>query len=549
MEKFIGQILNDFDLRVEDNVDPLGYVDKNGADDTTTITIRNLTDLSLATIYDQPNDQLPPSANPFNTDDTGNFQFYAANGRYVIVVNEGLSGERVFSDILLFDALVFEQQTNTSIGSNTSNISDIQNEVDTLEQTLNDLDTDALNRLTPEIDNLLEFAEEAPETARTIKDIQIARIGDNILTSAADRKTFINEAENLRQVTVIEGISTRLGEAESSITQIDTSLSSLTQSFAERTVVVDARFGTNEATVATLTQTVADGDQALAQDITALTTRVGQNEATIVTQATAISDNNSAIATLGTTLQTQGSSITTLQTSLSEETNTRASQIQSINSEIDGIDASITSINATVAENDSFARSAISSLQTRTTNAENDISAAQLTLSSHTTDLGNLFARAYLGTNINGRVTGIDINNDGSFGSIIFEADVFGIRNPNSGDLQLTFADNNLQFGGTVNIGNGAFTVDLLGTVHANSISATGLTGDSITFRHSTASNQTVATFENQSSGTALTAIAGTGNAINCLGSFQLRYSNNNLIDLETVLTDYENRISALESG
>lgn len=101
MERFNGQALNLQDVRIPDVGDPLGYADINAPDSSTTITVRNVSDGLLSTIYSD--NVLSTKTNPFNTDNKGKYHFYAANGRYNIVIDEDLSTEETIGDVILFD--------------------------------------------------------------------------------------------------------------------------------------------------------------------------------------------------------------------------------------------------------------------------------------------------------------------------------------------------------------------------------------------------------------------------------------------------------------
>ena len=101
MESYAGQVSLQKDDRVLDPSDPLGYSDINTADETTTITVRDYAGDALSTIFSD--NVSTPLSNPFNAGAIGGFTFYAANGNYNVIVNEGLATEKSINDIQLFD--------------------------------------------------------------------------------------------------------------------------------------------------------------------------------------------------------------------------------------------------------------------------------------------------------------------------------------------------------------------------------------------------------------------------------------------------------------
>jgi hypothetical protein len=125
MQRFNGQALNLQDVRVVDGSDPLGYADINAPGATTTVTVRDVSGGALSTVYSD--DGVTSQTNPWTTDSEGAFHFYAANGRYKIIIDEGLGTEKVIGDTNLFDESDSNISTNTAnISTNTSAISVLQ---------------------------------------------------------------------------------------------------------------------------------------------------------------------------------------------------------------------------------------------------------------------------------------------------------------------------------------------------------------------------------------------------------------------------------------
>ena len=103
MQRFNGQALNLQDVRVVDGSDPLGYADINAPGNTTTVTVRDVSGGTLSAVFSDNLGAPTSQTNPWTTDAEGSFHFYAANGRYKVIIDEGESTEKVIGDNLLFD--------------------------------------------------------------------------------------------------------------------------------------------------------------------------------------------------------------------------------------------------------------------------------------------------------------------------------------------------------------------------------------------------------------------------------------------------------------
>ena len=122
MESYTGQVLNNQDVRVVDSLDPLGYKDINTA--AAIVTVRDaVTGNPISTIY---SDNLAtPLSNPFNTDSEGGFTFFAKNGLYNIVINEGELTEFTVDDVSIFDQLDLPTTTDLINGTRAIKSGDI----------------------------------------------------------------------------------------------------------------------------------------------------------------------------------------------------------------------------------------------------------------------------------------------------------------------------------------------------------------------------------------------------------------------------------------
>jgi predicted nucleic acid-binding Zn-ribbon protein len=121
---------------------------------------------------------------------------------------------------------------------------------------------------------------------------------------------------------------------------------------------------------------------------------------------------------------------------------------------------------------------AIAALEARVDNNEN-FAAAQLSLNaSYDSSIDSLVARAFLGTNVNGRVTGITIADSGSQQQIIFQSDAVAFTD-NAGTPMIYFdtVNGRYVFDGEIIADSGTFS----GTVSSANINASNMTGGTIT--------------------------------------------------------------------
>lgn len=94
MKKYLSSVVSKFDT-----------VKSGNAATGTTITVRSPTLGTKSTIYSD--NGTTEKENPFIVDSNGNYEFYAPDGRYNIIQNEGLASELVLSDVSIFDVQDF----------------------------------------------------------------------------------------------------------------------------------------------------------------------------------------------------------------------------------------------------------------------------------------------------------------------------------------------------------------------------------------------------------------------------------------------------------
>jgi hypothetical protein len=162
----------------------------------------------------------------------------------------------------------------------------------------------------------------------------------------------------------------------------------------------------------------------------------GQLASTRATLEAALNVQGSSITTLQTITATQATQITTLQTnvggnssaiiSLSQTTATQATQIQALGTRMGSAESTIVTMDATT--KDSAAK--ITTLQTK----QGEQSASIQQLFQTTTDLnGRMGAQWTVKTDVNGRVAGIGLFNDGNTSSFYVRVDRFAVGDDSTG--------------------------------------------------------------------------------------------------------------------
>lgn len=142
--------------------------------------------------------------------------------------------------------------------------------------------------------------------------------------------------------------------------------------------------------------------------------------------------------------------------------------------------------------------SAITQIETRVSDNEN-FASAQLNLNStYEGDIDTLSARAFLGTNVNGRVTGVTIADSGSEQQIIFQSDAVAFTD-NAGTLMIYYdtVNGRYVFDGEIIADAGTFS----GTVSSANINASDITGGTISGATVTGGTVTGATLQTSNSG------------------------------------------------
>lgn len=319
--------------------------------------------------------------------------------------------------------------------------------------------------------------------AASLVDAIILRASkDGILVdqvNAMDSRLTNAESGAQAAANTVQSYNTRLTAAEGSITSQTTKNDQLTNSIN----TVDGRVTATNTTLGTLDSKVTQQGTTITSQGTALTSIDGR----LVNATNTANGAASAASGLTTRMQAAEGNISSQSTNLTALTNTvngidyntgqafnatnyavgqLSGRVSATEGNISAQGQSIQSLTSRIGSaegNDAVRASAISALETRTgqiegVNSSQATSITNLTTTQggHTASITNLqtslngvSAKAGITLDVNGRVTGWQLNNNGNSGTMDVVADRFSVTNPD-GSKSLSFSDGNLQVSGIV---------------------------------------------------------------------------------------------------
>jgi len=269
---------------------------------------------------------------------------------------------------------------------------------------------------------------------------------------------------------VITGLTSGLGDAFAEIAQEATTRASEIEAEATLREALEVRVDDNEAAILQEATTRASEIEAEATLREALASVVAGNSAAIVSEASTRATADAAFATNFTLLGARnGGSTAWILNESTTQVGSRGTMASVLNALIaaDGSNSAAISSEAVVRANaDGSLASSISSLSSTV----GGNSASITTLFSVT---NGLYARAALVLNVNGRITGYEIN--GATGTIVFAADTFAVATQAAGTayFPLLISGGKVRFSADVAIDGGLV---VSGSVTASQIVSEGIT-------------------------------------------------------------------------
>lgn len=285
-----------------------------------------------------------------------------------------------------------------------------------------------------------------------------AEVGENKaqITTVEQALATETEAAALR----MSAIESSVGDNSSKIVNIEQTSATQNEANAQRFSSIESSVGENTGKIVTVEQTMASEDAALSARIEQISSQADDNFAHLENYYYTAVDTDAAISASKLELQSQmdsnlaylnnqfytksesdgaiSSAISTLSAQVDGQVTAVNQRVNSAESDIYGnylainslqqtagnLDDGLSALNYRVGSVETTAEgnaNAIQGLTSRVTNAENDAASAHLTLSAHANHLGQLEARAEIGVNYNGFVTGMDVTP----GKVKFSSDVF----------------------------------------------------------------------------------------------------------------------------
>lgn len=351
--------------------------------------------------------------------------------------------------------------------------------------------------------NLDGTAQAAQQLELEVTDLQ-DKVEANITEISSVKIDSKNNTEAITGLS--QTVSNNQQTAESSINQINNTLVELddalnTTSSALSVIEGKVNNGTTglEAAYTTAQQakTASNGNTS---SITSINNRLNNNEtgleatADIAQSAKSTADGaNSSITTINNRLNNSTTGLNALSESIqgvSQDLDDTISALNSVTNKVNhpttgnsALSQTIQGVKATADGN----TSSINSLSTRVADNENFASSQLQLNASYDSSLNALVSRAYLGTDSNGRVAGIDINNNGSFTSINFKADALKLLdNSNVAKVYFDTTNNRYVFKGHIEVDSGYFkgkveAAEIVGgTMNGTTINGVVITGSTV---------------------------------------------------------------------
>lgn len=214
------------------------------------VTVYDSGTLNLSTIYSD--DGITPKANPFEVDDQGQFSFYAADGRYDIVISHASYKPVVLTDILIEDPTEPENMTmsyhlstydHTNMSVNTSAIASVAsmaNSADTSVLTVTSTADSSLlsniNANTSAIDSALSSSVSADTSVVTrlsaVDSSLTNTISDNLSTSISADTSVVSRLSTVDSslLSSVDSNAVNISNEASVSTSADTSIVSRLES-------------------------------------------------------------------------------------------------------------------------------------------------------------------------------------------------------------------------------------------------------------------------------------------------------------------------------
>lgn len=298
-------------------------------------------------------------------------------------VSTDVDGQQVDIDKLKSDLII----TNTTLA--TTNMTMAQNKTE-LNSRIDGVETKTNNNTT----SIGSLNSSLTVTNQTVSTIQS--------TMATNYTTLNSKIDGVK--TTVDGHTTSIGSLNSTLSTTNQTLSTLQSTVATNYTTLDSKI--------TGVQTTVNGH----------TTSIGSLNSTLSTTNQTLSTLQSTVATNYTTLD---SKITGVQTTVNGHT----TSITNLNSGLSTTNQTVTNLTNTTASNKTELQSQIDDLDTITGTHTTNIASLSSQMTTYVGKTDGMYARWVLKTNVNGKISGIDLLNNGSTSTFDVVADSFKVYN------------------------------------------------------------------------------------------------------------------------
>lgn len=416
LDNFQAQVANLYDTREIDSSDPLGYRDRNAADSNTTISVFEAGTTNAVTTYPTNDENGTANPHPFNTDNEGNFIFYAEAGiRVDVVVNyvQFSSDNRGWYDVTI----------GTDLSSINDQIDNINSEITDILEDITGLPTSELVEQRIE-DALVDFGGDL----RNYQQDLVGQVGEILTRNEGD----LNSVRRDRIIrSDIFRLDAEIANALASVTQINQVIVDNEQALAQRLILIDAQFENSNAQILSNQQAIASETQARVTQFNGINSRLNDAESSIIQTETALATETETRATQINQIEVTTNGLTTQITQVNEvvesEGRTRATQVQELRDADTGLVQSIQEVSGANTNN----QLAITGLRAEINDENTGLSATFNLATEIDTDLEVYRANAQIAVQANGNAAFIQLGATPTVTRIRFGAGEIEFLNPN----------------------------------------------------------------------------------------------------------------------
>ncbi|CAH9054946.1 hypothetical protein PSECIP111951_01142 [Pseudoalteromonas holothuriae] len=408
------------------------------------------------------------------------------------VLKQALSAEQVF-DSDLQSTLYLEQKTDTTNATISEAVAAQANENEAITTKISTVQSEVDDSKAQIIDVSQTLVDTEQAIATKISTVQ-SEVEDNKAQIVDVSKTLANTEEAIS--TKISTVQSEVDNSKAQIVTVSQTLANTEEAISSKVSQLTSTVNDNHAEIKTYYITKADSQSAVSQAKTELQSQVSNNLAYLNQTFYTAADADAAIATSRQLLEANidgveraaneriehveadlvgnsqsissliwrannaDGSIGALASNITQVKNTAEGNSTAINTvtlKANNLETGLSAVTGRVSAVETKASgtaTAVEGLTARVTSNENKYASANLTLTSHTNKLGSLEARAEIGVDVNGHVTGMTITDN----KMRVKAGVFELLdNSNNSAVYFDTSTGKYTFNGQINASSGYF--------------------------------------------------------------------------------------------